>query len=143
MLFVGTDKPLPRSEWSKEAPNVWVGTVGENEAAVTTHFTKPAIQYVGSTAGCGCDFPHWILFNGEIPADEFDGRDEDQKKCNCENARKLVTLLRCTGESSVELYGVWAGNWAKSPVSMKSILLEEILDPGFLFGEQVFYRIQL
>ena len=75
MVFVGTDEPLLLKEWDKGAPDIWVRPVGENELAVQAHFKKPVVQYVGSTASCGCDFPHWLLFNGEVPSDEFDGRD--------------------------------------------------------------------
>jgi hypothetical protein len=143
MLFVGTDVPLPLKEWDKEAPDVWVRSVGENEAAIRAHFTKPVVQYVGASSSCGCDFPHWLLFNGKAPADEFDERDEDQKKNNYKNASGLAKLLRESGERAVEFYGVWAGKWAMPPIGVKDIALEEIVSPSFLLGEQVFYRVRV
>ena len=142
MLFVGTEKPLPLKEWRK-GPDVWVRPVVENEAGIRAHFSKPVVQYVGSTSGCGCNFPHWILFNGEVPDDGFDGRDDDLRRVNHQNARSLVKLLRDGSESSVELYGVWAGNESKPPISMESVAVEDINAPTFLFGEQVFYRVKV
>jgi hypothetical protein len=69
MLFAGTDKGLPLQEWNKDAPDISVRPLLGDEAQIKIYFRKPVVQYVGSTAGCGCDFPHWILFNGEVPAD--------------------------------------------------------------------------
>ena len=143
MLFVATDKALPLKEWREDAPGIWVGPLRENEAAVRGHFNKPVVQYVGSTSGCGCDFPHWILFNGEVPTDGFDGRDEGLRKVNYENAKNLVKLLRDSSETSVEIYSVWAGNESNPPLSKKSITIEGILMPTFLFGEQVFYQVRI
>jgi hypothetical protein len=143
MLFAGTDHALPLKEWSKDAPDIWVRALVGDEAQIKVHFQKPVVQYVGSTASCGCDFPHWILFNGEVPADGFDGRDAEQKKSDNENARGLEKLLRESGEQAIELYGVWAGNWSKSPIAVKEIMLKYIAAPTFLFGEQVFYRVKV
>jgi len=142
MLFAGTDKGLPLQEWNKDAPDISVRPLLGDEAQIKIYFRKPVVQYVGSTADCGCDFPHWILFNGEVPADGFDGRDEEQKKSDFENARRLMKLLRESGERDVELYGVWAGNWLKPPIAIKGIALDDIVAPTFLFGEQVFYRVK-
>jgi len=142
MLFVGTDKPLPLKEWRRDAPDICVRSLSGDEERIKPHFSKPLVQYVGSTAGCGCDFPHWILFNGEPPADGFDGREEDQKQTNTENAKRLVRLLRGNGGGSFEIYGVWAGNWSKPQLDQKYIQLDEVLSPSFLFGEQVFYRVK-
>ena len=143
MLFAGTDKALPLREWSKAAPDIWVRSLVADEAQIKIHFQKPVVQYVGSTASCGCDFPHWILFNGEVPTDGFDGREQDQKEDNCENARRLAKLLHESGEPTLELYGVWDGNWSKPPIAVKEITLEDIISPTFLFGEQVFYRVKV
>lgn len=142
MLFVGTDNPLPLKEWRKDIPDICVQPLSGDEEAVRTHFSKPFVQYVGSTAGCGCDFPHWLLFNGEPPADGFDGRDDDQKQTNTENAKRLVRLLHENGGRVFESYGVWAGNWSKPPLDQKDMQLHEVLSPSFLFGEQVFYRVK-
>jgi hypothetical protein len=143
MLFAGTDRELTQGEWRKDAPDVWVRAVLGDEARIKTHFQKPVVQYVGSTAGCGCDFPHWILFNGKVPADGFDGRDDDQKASDHDNARRLERLLRESGERDIELYSVWAGNWSRSPIAVEEIKLEDIIAPTFLFGEQVFYRVKV
>jgi len=35
------------------------------------HFRSPEVQYIVSTSGCGCDFPHATLQNGEWPEIEY------------------------------------------------------------------------
>lgn len=142
MLFVGTDNPLRLKEWRKDSTDICVQPLSGDEEEVRAHFSKPFVQYVGSTAGCGCDFPHWILFNGEPPADGVDGRESEQKQTNAENAKKLVQLLRENGDCAFEIYGVWAGNWSKQALARRDIQLEDILSPSFLFGEQFFYRVK-
>jgi hypothetical protein len=46
-----------------------------------------------------------------------------------------------TGETILEIYGLWWGNFAKEPLSREDIPLLRILEPDFLFREQVFYRV--
>jgi hypothetical protein len=54
-----------------------------------------------------------------------------------------VTLLQETGEKTVELYGVWDGDFDKSPRASEDISVKRILDPDFLFKEQGFYTVQI
>ncbi|MFZ0884117.1 MAG: hypothetical protein WAN14_12020 [Candidatus Acidiferrales bacterium] len=112
-------------------------------------FSKPEVQYIGSTSDCGCDFPHAILQNGEWPRfeetekDEFDlARDASDRR----NQEALVALLASTGDEVVELYGVWDGGneaFDKLPQSSEEISLQTLLDPHFYFKEQGFYRVHL
>ncbi len=140
-LFVGTDGPLPLREWRKEAPAISVEPLSEDQGAIKAHFSKGIVQYVGSTSGCGCDFPHWEIIQGQVLPEDFDPRDEDEKRSTHENVATLVKLLRESGEQDWELYGVWNSD-PESPVAVKSIALEEIEKPHFLFIERVFYRVR-
>ena len=54
-----------------------------------------------------------------------------------------MKLLRESGERNVQVYGVWSGNWSKPPIAVKDIMVNEIINPTFLFGEQVFYRVKV
>ena len=104
LLFAGTTKPLPRKKWDKDAPDISVEPLAEGDAPVRTHFTNPEVQCVGSTSGCGCDFPNAMLQNEEWPF--FEDTREDVARDRY-NQQALVNLLRATGEKIVELYGIW------------------------------------
>lgn len=115
VLYAGTNKPIPRREWLKSAPDISVASLTEHDALIRTHFKSPEVQSIGSTAGCGCDFPHVLLQNGEWPA--FDFNDTERVATFGQNRRALATLLRDTGENNMELYGLWWGNFAKEPLA--------------------------
>lgn len=144
VLYAGTSKAMQRKEWRKDAPDLSVKTLAEREGPITAHFGKPEVQYIGSTSDCGCDFPHVMFQNGDWPwwEDEDDGQ---RKATEQRNREGLVTLLRHTGESSVELYGVWDGNFdfRTPPAAHEEILVETILDPIFRFKEGGFYTVRL
>jgi len=140
LLFAGTTKPLPRKKWDKDAPDISVEPLAEGDALVRTHFTNPEVQCVGSTSGCGCDFPSATLQNGEWPF--FEELREDVARDRY-NQQALVNLLRATGEKIIELYGIWDGDFAKPPQIRQDIPLARLLDADFYFKEQGFYRVSM
>lgn len=71
-----------------DAPDVCVKSLGETDANIASHFTRPEVQYVGSTSGCGHDFPHTTLYSALV---ETDPEWEASERLNRE---RLVTLLR-------------------------------------------------
>ena len=130
VLYAGTDKPLPRSAFNPEAPAVWVTSLTEHDAAIKAFFSKPEVQYIGSTSQCGCDFPHAILQNGDWPEIEVAmalERDPNEMP----NREALVALLGSSGESTIELYGLWDGDFSETPKTRETIPLGRILDTGF------------
>jgi len=146
VLYAGTSKPMPRKEWRNEAPDLSVKTLTERESPITAHFSKPSVQYIGSTSHCGCDFPHVIFQNGNWPWFEDENEDEldrQGKATEQSNREGLVALLRQSGESSVELYGVWDGDFAIVSQAQENISVDRLLDPGFHFKEQGFYKVYL
>ena len=137
-----------RKEWCNDAPDLSVKALTERERPITAHFTKPEVQYIGSTSGCGCDFPHVMFQNGEWPWFENENEDEldrQRKAIEQHNRECLVTLLRQSGESVVELYGVWDGDFdfRTPPAAHGEIHLEAMLDSAFRFKEQGFYTVRL
>jgi hypothetical protein len=68
LLYAGTRKPMARSSWQKEHPDVYVRSLIEYDEAIQTHFNLSEVQQIGSTSGCGCDFPHLMYQNGGWPA---------------------------------------------------------------------------
>jgi hypothetical protein len=139
MLYVGTTTALPRREWNKDVPDISVASLTEHDSSIKEHFKSAEVQRLGSTAGCGCDFPHVLLQNGEWPT--FDFEDAERVATFSQNRKALATLLRNTGETTIEIYGVWWGNFAKEPLSCEDIPLLRIFEPDFLFQGQVFYRV--
>ena len=152
VLYAGTTTPLPRRTFDEEVPDLSVESLTERDAAIMQYFSNPQIQYVGSTSGCGCDFPHVTLQDGRWPIfgdDESYQKDEldlKQDASHRRNRESLVDLLRTTGDRMVELYGVWDGGneaFAKPPQADEDISVHRILDSDFYFQEQGFYRVHL
>jgi hypothetical protein len=113
-----------------------------DEELIRLNFSKPEVQNIGSDTSCGCGFPSIMLNKGEWPW--WDGclsveQIEDDRK----NREALVGLLRSSGETSVELYGIWYDKCAEKPQAVEEILLDQLLNSPFRFKEQVFYRVKL
>jgi hypothetical protein len=140
LLFAGTTKPLPRKKWEQDAPDIAVESLTEHDAPVRAQFTQPEVQCIGSTSGCGCDFPNVALQNGGWPI--FEDTREDVARDRY-NQQALVNLLRSTGDKIVELYGIWDGDFAKPPQAREEISLTKLLEPDFYFKEQGFYRVDV
>jgi hypothetical protein len=143
-LYAGTTNPLPRKAWDKDARGLSVNSPVERDARIIKHFNRREVQYIGSTSGCGCDFPHVTLTKGEwvgYPDVVVDAPDwEASERMNRE---ELVALLRGSGEQVVELYGIWAGEF-EEPVNVREeIPLTRILEPDFRFKERGFYTVSL
>jgi hypothetical protein len=139
MLYAGTKSAIPRRVWLKNAPDISVASLTEHDALIRAHFKSPEVQRIDSTSGCGCDFPHVLLQNGDWPT--FNSDDTERVATFGQNRNALGALLRNTGEKTIELYGLWWGNFAKKPLAFEDIPLLRILEPDFLFREQVFYRV--
>ena len=151
VLYAGTVNALPRIAWNKEAPNLSVEPLKDHDAAVIQYFSQPEVQYVGSTSGCGCDFPNVMLQDGEwptfeIPEADKDAFDKEQDISGRHNRELLANLLRASGGKTVELYGFWIGDkddYKKSPQAVENISLLRMLESDFRFKEQVLYRVDV
>jgi hypothetical protein len=142
VFYAGTNKPLQRRTWQKEAPDLCVASLTERDASIKGHFSKPEVQYVGSTAGCGCDFPNVNLHKGEWPFCELES-DPKRDASDRYNRKALAALLQESGDVTVEHYGVWDGDFAETPRASEEISLQRILDSDFRFKERGFYRVNL
>jgi len=151
VLYAGTVSALPRAAWNKDSPNLCVEPLNEQDATIKQYFSNPEVQYVGSTSGCGCDFPNVMLQNGAWPTIDIDEAEKDefekaQDISERHNRELLIGLLQANGTNVVELYGFWIGDKeaeAKLPLAVESISLERIRQPDFRFKEQVLYRVHL
>jgi hypothetical protein len=142
MLYVGTNKPLPRKSWEKESPDLSVESLTEQDAPIRALFKSPEVQYVGSTSGCGCDFPHLMYQNGEWPV-EGAASSAERFATDRFHREALFRLLRATDEKVVEIYGEWAGDHATEPRIREEIPLDRILDSDLYFKERGFLRVML
>lgn len=120
-----------------------VESLSEREVAIKSHFSNPEVQFIGSTSGCGCDFPNIMFQGGDWPFIEDSEVDEEQSASNRVNREGLVNVLRANGDSAIELYGIWDGDFDKAPEAFEEISLETILKPDFRFKERGFYRVRL
>lgn len=143
MLYVGTTDPIPRRAWNRDAPDISVQDLGGNEEQVRTIFSQPSVQNIGSTSGCGCDFPSAMFQNGGWPEIEYREIDAEQQETEQYNKEALEGLLKSTAEEWVELYGIWAGDYATAPADREEVRVADLLDPQFCFKERCFYRVRV
>ncbi len=144
VLYAGTSNPLPRKKWQKDAPGLSVVSLTDRDTPIKSHFSSTEVQYIGSTSGCGCDFPHATLQNGDWPEIgyvEHLEQDAERAAVDRHNREALVNLLRRSGEKFIELYGIWDGDFAEAPEAQESIAAERILDSAFRFKERGFYKV--
>jgi hypothetical protein len=138
VLYAGTNRPLARRRWQKDAPDMCVVSLPERDAPIKAHFSSPEVQFIGSTSRCGCDFPKVMLQNGEWPLFEMEP-DAEREASDRYNRQALVDLLRGSREKVVELYGLPDnGDLTKTPQAREEISAKRILDPDFYFKEQGF-----
>jgi len=144
VLYAGTTRPLRRREWNKDAPDLSVQSLTERDTEIRKHFNTPEVQYIGSTSGCGCDFPHVILQNGEWPFSQ-DPRVNDSARdaSDRRNREALVALLREDAAPAVELYGIWDGDFMEAPKAREEVPMGRLLESDFRFKEQGFYKVKL
>ncbi|HEX7286419.1 MAG TPA: hypothetical protein VF532_09560 [Candidatus Angelobacter sp.] len=122
-----------------------VKSLTERESPIAAHFSKPQVQYIGSTSDCGCDFPHVMFQNGAWPWFDDDKPEPERDASERYNRERLVALLRETREPSVELYGVWDGDFdfTTPPAIREEISVENLLERPFRFKERGFYVVTL
>lgn len=147
MLYAGTTTPIPRAGLNEGALRLPVESLAEGDAPVKAVFSKPEVQYIGSTSGCGCGFPRMqLLPDGEWATVGYNGYPDPNREQDAgehSDMEALVELLRTTGEEMVELYGFWAGDASEAPRARENASLDSLLDPDFHFKERGFYRVSL
>ena len=145
VLYVGTTTPIARKEWRNETPGISVKSLSEREEPIRKHFSKPEVQYVGSTSGCGCDFGSVMFQNGGWPWWDDGEVDPGQERREQQSRQGLVAQLRATGEEIIELYGIWDGDFDFNtpPQIREEVTLDSLLDRDFRFKEQGFYAVRI
>ena len=143
-LYAGTTNLLPLRAWDKDARGLSVNAVGERDANIVKHFNGREVQYIGSTSGCGCDFPHVTLTRGEwVGYLDVVVDDPEWEASERVNREALVALWRESGEKTVDLYGIWDGEFEKPVNVREEIPIARILESDFRFKERGFYTVSL
>ena len=128
MLYLGSQVPLPTSEWQKETPGFFLSESDGNIKEAKLHFTIPYVYYVGSHAGCGCGF--------------FYEQDDDPEEYGISksSARDLVNMIQQALDSSpkAELLVTWAGSEHKAISRRLEMKPEELLSKNFPLDEDDF-----
>ncbi len=138
MLYIGTTRPIARSEWKKDHPQIWVRSLVKEEEPIRAHFSLAEVQYVGSTAGCVCNFPHVMRQGGEWPLSP--DTDSEQDKHYLLNRQALCDLLS-TMKDAVEIYGIWAGDYGNALIC-EEVSFSCIANSDFFFKERASYRVK-
>ena len=105
VFYAGTRNPLHRKKWEKDAPGLSVESLTERDSPIKAHFRSPEVQCIGSTSGCGCDFPHATLQSGQWPEIGYlEQLEQDVERVTSDkrNREALVDLLRESGDEVVE-----------------------------------------
>ena len=143
-LYAGTTKPLRRIAYDNQVRNLSVAQLTERDACIISHFSFPEVQHIGSTSGCGCDFPHVTLTRGDwVGYPDVVVDDPSWEASERVNREALVALLRESGESAIELYGIWDGEFEKPVTVREKIFISRIKEPDFRFKERGFYTVHL
>lgn len=131
---------MPTIAYDERNPGFNTKEITGIEESIKTYLTFPNIKELGSDQGCGCGFRH-AMFDKSGWLEVVDG---DETPLNNDNHQNLVDyiLKNNTGEKSVELFVLWAGDLY--PVEYReTIKLNDILSPEFYFKERGLYRVEL
>src|SRR5277367_5064255 len=101
-LYAATQHALPRRKWEMGSTELPVEPLSEREAPIRSHFSYLEVQHIGSTTGCGCDFPHVMFQNGSWYYPEDYEPDADEAESDRVNREGLVCILRESGEPMIE-----------------------------------------
>jgi hypothetical protein len=126
-LYAATTKPLPRRKWELGSSDLGVQSLTEHDAGVKAHFNNP----------------HVMFQNGGGPYFEDPDVDAEQVASDQLNRESLVSILRLAGDSIIELYGMWDGDFAETPEIYESIPVGTILKADFRFKERCFYTVSV
>jgi hypothetical protein len=143
-LYAATLRPIPRIAYDEQVRNLSVVQLTERDAGIVRHFSLPEVQHIGSTSGCGCNFPHVALTRGEwVAYPDIVVDDPSWEASERLNREALIKLLLGTGESTIELYGVWDGEFEKPVNIRETISVARLQESGFRFKERGFYTLRL
>jgi len=136
-IYIGSDQPLPTSEWNEADRTFYVTHLTDDTRVVSKHFSKRHVYYAGSHQGCGCGF----FSDPDYGDDEDEKREYEDSRAD---VRALVEYLNKALEkqNTLEFLVTWEGQQTE-PVKRKLELCpEDLLLPEFPLDEQDFAIIK-
>jgi hypothetical protein len=136
MVYIGAEQALAQIPFTDEGSAISVRELSEEEQAVTKHFAKPYVYYVGAHEGCGCGFSY-----GQYPIHDED--DQEQYDTCRESVRQLAVYLSKAIEQvgSIELFACWDGHQEIVPEIRLLMSVSDIGGDEFGFEELSFVTI--
>jgi len=83
--------------------------------------------------------------SGGWPGWDYGDVDPEQQKREDQSREGLVSQLRAVGEETIELYGIWDGDFDfnTSPRMREEVSLESLLKREFRFKDMGFYVVRI
>jgi hypothetical protein len=128
-LYLGAESKQKLIPWDESDPQLCVEEVEKDDLVKLTAFSKPNIYYVGSHEGCGCGFRQEV---DVTYAEHVDLRSKNK------NQQALFSYVSgsLANESSIELYGVWAGDERRGVETKTEVNIIDLINEEFYFGER-------
>ena len=143
VLYVASPRVVPVVPWNDAQRALWTSGLTEHDHAMQQQFQLPKVTYVGSDQQCGCGFRHAMYQQGEWPEESAADAPDYKSDSTQPNHIALANFLgtHCVGEPFVELYGMWSGDYAKTPKGHMECTIDRLEDPKFFFRERMHYRV--
>ncbi len=144
-LYIASEKALPLieypnypqsvftlPEWPDMAQRFHISTLKENQEIVRKHFSIPNVVFAGSYEGCSCGFNY---------GREYPDYEDDKEHLNAarESVGQLVTYIR--NNEIKELYACWFDDESLSQVAERTVTIEELSSPTFVFNQKELLRV--
>jgi hypothetical protein len=129
VLYLASDRKLPKIDLDKAAPRFYVNPNDPDASNAAAHFTKPNMAYVGSDNGCGCGFRREHDYMIDDP-EQIASKNDNQKRLHDYVAESLAN------ETFVELYSCWSGDESLPLEHDRTIAIAELLSENFAFLER-------
>ncbi|MEO8376103.1 MAG: hypothetical protein ABI579_00400 [Candidatus Sumerlaeota bacterium] len=144
-FYIASDRPLPLTKqpvyekdcissptWPRDAQRFHTAALRQEQETVRSHFNCPHVLYAGSYEGCGCGFN----YGREYPGEE---NDPEHRRAANESVSELLRYVRNFGVR--EIYICWFGDESKPTLRERSVTLQELASPEYVFEDRELLRI--
>jgi len=144
VLYGGVTTRIPHVPWVDQHRAFHTRNLLTTEFVIREQFHQQQVFYLGSSHGCGCGFPSWMIHNGSWPGLGFNELEEEALRETEADRGELVSFLNRLLEvnKDVELYGCWSGEEAEPSVATTELEIDEICNPTFMFCERMKYLVR-
>ena len=131
-LYIFTNDTIPKSQWDKERPGIFVRAVDDGDAREPREWphTQKHIYYIGSYQGCGCGW--FVVSEEDEPADA---------QAKARDRLELGRIVRSVEKETTWLVACWEGDQGQAMKPLSEITIEQIEDPLFEFSQLQQYAV--